>query len=50
MRKSFHVVSVVLFIIVIFGSVWAYSATALEQGPIGEVRLFASDPIATGTI
>ena len=45
MKKAFHVVSVVFLIIMAFCSVWADSVAAVQQCPIGEVKLTADDPV-----
>ena len=45
MKKAFYVVLVFFTIVILLGSVWAGSGTALAQGPIQEVRLTAGDPV-----
>ncbi|MGB9177323.1 MAG: hypothetical protein WCB46_11405 [Methanoregula sp.] len=46
MRKKFHVISVILFIILVLGSVAVTSAAAKEQKPVEEIKLTAEKPVA----
>ena len=46
MKKTFHMISVVLFIILVFGSVAVTGAAAKGQSPVGEIKLDANDPVA----
>ncbi len=45
MKKAFHILSVALFIILVFGSVIVTSVAARVQGPVDEIKLVASDPV-----
>jgi len=46
MKKTFRILSVALFIILVFGSVVVSSVAARVQDPVDEIKLVASDPVA----